>query len=170
MSSMDFQSLPCWAKPELPCAACRLLHRRCTTDCMLAPYFPSDNSDKFSVVHKVFGASNVIKMLHMIEGEWREDAVKSMIYEAYARVRDPVHGCTTAIFYLQSCIEELQEQIQDAERLLLESQEQRNQLLCFLNQPFAPAYEEMSGGGGVENGLFGDSLMFMDRAYGFDSD
>ncbi|XP_020597578.1 LOB domain-containing protein 28-like [Phalaenopsis equestris] len=133
MSSMDFQSLSCWAKPELPCAACRLLHRRCTTDCMLAPYFPSDNSDKFAVVHKVFGATNVIKMLH-------------------------------------SCIEELQEQIQGAERLLLESQEQKNQLLCFLNQPFAPPYEEMSGCGGVENGLFGDSLMFMDRAYGFDSD
>ena len=48
-----------------PCAACRMLRRRCDSNCILAPYFPSDEIEKFSGVHKVFGASNVIKMIQV---------------------------------------------------------------------------------------------------------
>ncbi|KAJ0971748.1 hypothetical protein J5N97_019707 [Dioscorea zingiberensis] len=48
---------------SMPCAACRKLHRRCNQDCVLAPYFPASQPEKFAQVHKVFGASNVIKML-----------------------------------------------------------------------------------------------------------
>lgn len=55
------------AKAELPCAACRTLHRKCSPDCLLAPYFPADEPEKFASVHKVFGASNVIKMLQVSE-------------------------------------------------------------------------------------------------------
>lgn len=51
------------ARPDLPCAACRTLHRKCSHDCLLAPYFPSDEAEKFASVHRVFGASNVIKLL-----------------------------------------------------------------------------------------------------------
>ncbi|KAA3478249.1 LOB domain-containing protein 12-like [Gossypium australe] len=46
-----------------PCASCKLLRRRCAKDCIFAPYFPSDDPHKFAIVHKVFGASNVSKML-----------------------------------------------------------------------------------------------------------
>ncbi|XLT33663.1 hypothetical protein HN873_064955, partial [Arachis hypogaea] len=46
-----------------PCASCKLLRRRCAKDCIFAPYFPSDDPQKFAIVHKVFGASNVSKML-----------------------------------------------------------------------------------------------------------
>ncbi|KAG0495820.1 hypothetical protein HPP92_000511 [Vanilla planifolia] len=128
---------------ELPCAACRLLHRRCSAECILAPYFPAENPHKFVVVHKVFGASHVVKMLQRVEETWREDAVKSLVYEAYARVRDPVHGCTIAIFYLQRCVEELQQQLNEARKCLLESQEQRKQLLCVLNRQSISVEEEM---------------------------
>lgn len=48
-----------------PCASCKLLRRRCTKDCIFAPYFPSDDPQKFAIVHKVFGASNVSKMLQV---------------------------------------------------------------------------------------------------------
>lgn len=48
-----------------PCASCKLLRRRCTKDCIFAPYFPSDDPHKFAIVHKVFGASNVSKMLQV---------------------------------------------------------------------------------------------------------
>ena len=48
-----------------PCASCRLLRRRCAKDCIFAPYFPSDDPHKFAIVHKVFGASNVSKMLQV---------------------------------------------------------------------------------------------------------
>ncbi|KAJ6815147.1 LOB domain-containing protein 4 [Iris pallida] len=76
-----------------PCAACKLLRRRCSQDCLFAPYFPADEPHKFANVHKVFGASNVNKLLQELPVQHRSDAVSSMVYEANARVRDP---CTAA--------------------------------------------------------------------------
>ncbi|KAF3338304.1 putative LOB domain protein 4 [Carex littledalei] len=45
------------------CAGCKHLRRRCTEDCILAPYFPSNNPERFEYVHKIFGAGNVARML-----------------------------------------------------------------------------------------------------------
>lgn len=96
--------------------------------------------------------------------------MKSIIYEAYARLRDPVHGCTTAISYLQSCIEELQGQLKETERLLLESQEQKNQLNSILNEQFAPSKDELCGGIGGEDDLLDENLIFLNSGSGFDMD
>ncbi|KAJ6714242.1 LOB DOMAIN-CONTAINING PROTEIN 3 [Salix viminalis] len=41
----------------------------------------------------------------------RGDAVSSMVYEANARVRDPVYGCVGAISSLQQQIDGLQTQL-----------------------------------------------------------
>lgn len=46
-----------------PCAACKLLRRRCAQECPFSPYFSPHEPQKFASVHKVFGASNVAKML-----------------------------------------------------------------------------------------------------------
>ncbi|KAI7979427.1 LOB domain-containing protein 4 [Camellia lanceoleosa] len=94
-----------------PCAACKLLRRRCAQDCVFAPYFPADEPQKFASVHKVFGASNVNKMLQELPMHQRGDAVSSMVYEANARVRDPVYGCVGAISSLQQQIDLLQTQL-----------------------------------------------------------
>ncbi|KAL7084486.1 hypothetical protein ACP275_14G225600 [Erythranthe tilingii] len=94
-----------------PCAACKLLRRRCAADCVFAPYFPADDPHKFASVHKVFGASNVNKMLQELPEHQRGDAVSSMVYEANARVRDPVYGCVGAISSLQQQIDMLQTQL-----------------------------------------------------------
>ncbi|XP_061356023.1 LOB domain-containing protein 4-like [Gastrolobium bilobum] len=94
-----------------PCAACKLLRRRCAQDCVFAPYFPADEPQKFANVHKVFGASNVNKMLQDLPEHQRGDAVSSMVYEANARVRDPVYGCVGAISSLQKQIDMLQTQL-----------------------------------------------------------
>ncbi|XP_019432352.1 PREDICTED: LOB domain-containing protein 4-like [Lupinus angustifolius] len=94
-----------------PCAACKLLRRRCAQDCVFAPYFPADEPQKFASVHKVFGASNVNKMLQELPEQQRSDAVKSMVYEANARVRDPVYGCVGAISSLQQQVDVLQTQL-----------------------------------------------------------
>lgn len=48
-----------------PCAACKLLRRRCAAGCVFAPYFPPGEPHKFANVHKVFGASNVSKLLQV---------------------------------------------------------------------------------------------------------
>ncbi|XP_038970417.1 LOB domain-containing protein 4-like [Phoenix dactylifera] len=94
-----------------PCAACKLLRRRCAQDCIFAPYFPADEPQKFANVHKVFGASNVSKLLQELPAHHRGDAVSSLVYEANARVRDPVYGCVGAISSLQRQIESLQTQL-----------------------------------------------------------
>ncbi|BAT89834.1 LOB domain-containing protein 4-like [Vigna umbellata] len=94
-----------------PCAACKLLRRRCAEDCVFAPYFPADEPHKFASVHKVFGASNVNKMLQELPEYQRSDAVSSMVYEANARVRDPVYGCVGAISSLQQQVDVLQTQL-----------------------------------------------------------
>ncbi|KAK9151132.1 hypothetical protein Syun_009441 [Stephania yunnanensis] len=94
-----------------PCAACKLLRRRCAQDCVFSPYFPADEPQKFANVHKVFGASNVNKMLQELPVHQRCDAVSSMVYEANARVRDPVYGCVGAISSLQQQINVLQTQL-----------------------------------------------------------
>jgi hypothetical protein len=46
-----------------PCAACKLLRRRCAEECPFSPYFSPLEPQKFAAVHKVFGASNVSKLL-----------------------------------------------------------------------------------------------------------
>ncbi|RAL43086.1 hypothetical protein DM860_009868 [Cuscuta australis] len=94
-----------------PCAACKLLRRRCARECVFAPYFPADEPLKFASVHKVFGASNVNKMLQDLPEHQRRDAVSSMVYEANARVRDPVYGCVGAISSLQQQIDTLRTQL-----------------------------------------------------------
>ncbi|KAF9676966.1 hypothetical protein SADUNF_Sadunf08G0058300 [Salix dunnii] len=102
-----------------PCASCKLLRRRCAKDCIFAPYFPSDDPHKFAIVHKVFGASNVSKMLQELLVHQRADAVSSLVYEANARVRDPVYGCVGAISYLQNQVSQLQMQLAVAQADIL---------------------------------------------------
>ncbi|XAR56897.1 hypothetical protein NMG60_11037533 [Bertholletia excelsa] len=94
-----------------PCAACKLLRRRCAQDCVFAPYFPADEPQKFASVHKVFGASNVNKMLQELPVHQPGDAVSSMVYEANARVRDPVYGCVGPMSSLLLQIDVLQTEL-----------------------------------------------------------
>ncbi|CBI31506.3 unnamed protein product, partial [Vitis vinifera] len=83
-----------------PCAACKVLRRRCDESCILAPYFPPNEPLKFINAHKVFGASNIAKALQELPQPTRADAVSSMVYEANARIRDPVYGCAGTICHL----------------------------------------------------------------------
>ncbi|KAM3311323.1 hypothetical protein ACQJBY_031789 [Aegilops geniculata] len=101
-----------------PCAACKLLRRKCTQGCVFAPYFPPDQPAKFANVHKVFGASNVSKLLNELPVAQREDAVNSLAYEAEARLRDPVYGCVAYISVLQLKIKQVREEIANARKEL----------------------------------------------------
>ncbi|KAG4177413.1 hypothetical protein ERO13_A11G304700v2 [Gossypium hirsutum] len=91
-----------------PCAACKFLRRKCQPECVFAPYFPPDQPQKFVNVHKVFGASNVTKLLNELHPSQREDAVNSLAYEADMRLRDPVYGCVGVISLLQHQLRQLQ--------------------------------------------------------------
>uniref|UniRef100_A0A1J3EKW2 LOB domain-containing protein 3 n=1 Tax=Noccaea caerulescens TaxID=107243 RepID=A0A1J3EKW2_NOCCA len=102
-----------------PCAACKLLRRKCVKDCIFAPYFPAKESYKFAIVHKIFGASNVNKMLQVLSENHRSDAVNAMVYEANARVQDPVYGCVGTISSLHRQLEALQTQLAFAQAELV---------------------------------------------------
>ncbi|KAI5082475.1 hypothetical protein GOP47_0002218 [Adiantum capillus-veneris] len=97
-----------------PCAACKFLRRKCTAECIFAPYFPPEDPQKFANVHKLFGASNVGKLLIELPLCAREDAVNSLAYEADARMKDPVYGCAGAISILQCRVAQLQEELMAA--------------------------------------------------------
>ncbi|XP_047967799.1 LOB domain-containing protein 15-like [Salvia hispanica] len=95
-----------------PCAACKLLRRRCAQECPFSPYFSPHEPHKFASVHKVFGASNVSKMLMEVPESQRADAANSLVYEANVRLRDPVYGCMGAISSLQQQVQVLQAELE----------------------------------------------------------
>ncbi|XP_021744341.1 LOB domain-containing protein 1-like [Chenopodium quinoa] len=115
-----------------PCAACKILRRRCADKCVLAPYFPPTDPLKFTIAHKVFGASNIIKLLQDLPESQRADAVSSMVYEANARLRDPVYGCAGAICQIQKQVSELQAELAKAKAEVVNMQCQQANLLAFI--------------------------------------
>ncbi|KAJ8446809.1 hypothetical protein Cgig2_016119 [Carnegiea gigantea] len=126
-----------------PCAACKFLRRKCQPECVFAPYFPPDQPQKFANVHKVFGASNVTKLLNELHPHQREDAVNSLAYEADMRLRDPVYGCVGVISLLQHQLRQLQMDLSCA----------RSELSKYQNLTFPsaaiPTSATLAGGGGV---------------------
>ncbi|KAH0679428.1 hypothetical protein KY290_021525 [Solanum tuberosum] len=118
--------------PHHPCAACKILRRRCVEKCVLAPYFPPTHPLKFTTAHRVFGASNIIKMLQEVPEDQRADAVNSMVYEANARIRDPVYGCAAIICQLQKQISELQADLVKAQVEIMNVQTQNTNLVALI--------------------------------------
>ncbi|PIN06699.1 hypothetical protein CDL12_20741 [Handroanthus impetiginosus] len=95
------------------CGACKFLRRRCSSDCVFAPYFCYEQAaTHFAAVHKVFGASNVSKLLLHLPLHSRGDAAITVSYEALARMHDPIYGCVAHIFALQQQVASLKEEIE----------------------------------------------------------
>ncbi|XP_021908382.1 LOB domain-containing protein 36-like [Carica papaya] len=100
------------------CAACRFHKRKCEEECVLAPYFPADERQKFDCINKVFGTSRVTKILNRLDASQREAAVKSIVYEAEARLRDPVRGCAGLVSKLLNRLQLVEAELLNARRLL----------------------------------------------------
>uniref|UniRef100_A0A7N0VIA9 LOB domain-containing protein n=1 Tax=Kalanchoe fedtschenkoi TaxID=63787 RepID=A0A7N0VIA9_KALFE len=95
-----------------PCGACKFLRRKCLKGCVFAPYFCHEQgASQFAAIHKVFGASNVSKLLAHLPVSDRSEAALTISYEAQARVHDPVYGCISHIFALQQQVVNLQAQL-----------------------------------------------------------
>lgn len=85
-----------------PCGACKFLRRKCVRGCVFAPYFCHEQgATHFAAIHKVFGASNVSKLLAHLPVTDRCEAAVTISYEAQARIQDPIYGCVSHIFALQ---------------------------------------------------------------------
>ncbi|KAK1378002.1 LOB domain-containing protein [Heracleum sosnowskyi] len=98
--------------PGSSCGACKFLRRKCTRECVFAPYFCYDQAaSHFGKVHRVFGASNVSKLLLHLPVHRRGDAATTIAYEALARMHDPIYGCVSHIYALQQQVACLQQEI-----------------------------------------------------------
>ncbi|KAK2983737.1 hypothetical protein RJ640_024090 [Escallonia rubra] len=105
---------------NVPCGACKFLRRKCVSGCIFAPHFNSDQGTaRFAAVHKVFGASNVSKLLLHIPMNRRHDAVVTISYEAQARLSDPVYGCVSTILALQQQVASLQAELEVVQNQLI---------------------------------------------------
>ncbi|RYR43983.1 hypothetical protein Ahy_A08g040358 [Arachis hypogaea] len=82
----------------------RLHHALHASSFVGSAHFPANNPQLFEYVHRVFGASNVGKILNELPPSQREEAVKSLAFEAEARLCDPVYGCTLQVCILQKIL------------------------------------------------------------------
>ncbi|KAL2488558.1 LOB domain-containing protein 13 [Forsythia ovata] len=130
-----------------PCAACKLLRRRCAEECPFSPYFSPHEPHKFAAVHKVFGASNVSKMLMEVPEPQRADAANSLVFEANVRLRDPVYGCMGAISALQQQVQTLQAELNAvrAEILRYKYREAANTIIASTNAAHSSANSDSNG-------------------------
>ncbi|AEE27971.1 unnamed protein product [Arabidopsis thaliana] len=74
------------------CASCKHQRKKCNNECILSPYFPARKTKEFQAVHKVFGVSNVQKMVRTVREEDRTKLSDSLTWEALWRQKDPVLG------------------------------------------------------------------------------
>ncbi|KAG0484138.1 hypothetical protein HPP92_012222 [Vanilla planifolia] len=102
------------------CGACKFLRRKCGEICIFAPHFSYQQAAAhFSAIHKVFGASNVSKLLAHLPEHHRSAAALTVAYEAVARVRNPVYGCVAQVIALQQQVVSLQEEVESTVAQLL---------------------------------------------------
>ncbi|KAK9022734.1 hypothetical protein V6N11_002977 [Hibiscus sabdariffa] len=100
-----------------------------------------------SLVHTTYWAlqADRIKLSNLQElpVHQRGDAVSSIVYEANARVRDPVYGCVGAISSLQQQINTLQTQLALAQAEVVHLRVRQTAL--FSHHGFGPASPSNSG-------------------------
>lgn len=128
-----------------PCGACKFLRRKCVRGCVFAPYFCHEQgATHFAAIHKVFGASNVSKLLANLPVSDRCEAAVTISYEAQARLQDPIYGCVSHIFALQQQVFNLQAQ-------LASLKEQATQSLCAPSSTRGSLNEKYSGNKVISN-------------------
>ncbi|KAM7280041.1 hypothetical protein ACFE04_007175 [Oxalis oulophora] len=116
------------------CAACKYQRKKCSKNCPLSTYFPPHEPQKFQHAHRLFGVSNILKILKQVTDEEKDDAMKSIIYEADIRARYPVNGCCFVISALEHQLRSVHEQIYYVQSQLAELKHQ--------NPGFAPGPSE----------------------------
>ncbi|KAG2728796.1 hypothetical protein I3760_01G221100 [Carya illinoinensis] len=87
------------------CAACKYQRRKCAPDCILAPYFPHDRQRQFLNAHKLFGVSNITKVIKNLDQPDKDEAMRTIIFQSDMRANDPVGGCYRMIRDLQRLID-----------------------------------------------------------------
>ncbi|KAE8673114.1 LOB domain-containing protein 29 [Hibiscus syriacus] len=69
--------------------------------CLCTLFQLEQAATQFAAIHKVFGASNVLKFLAHLPVSERCEAAVTISYEAQARLQDPIYGFVSLIFAFQ---------------------------------------------------------------------
>ncbi|KAL6559453.1 hypothetical protein OROGR_004570 [Orobanche gracilis] len=109
------------------CAACKHQRRRCKPDCVLAPFFPSDQHELFQSVHRLFGVKHVQNLLKELPSHEKAIAIRSIKFHAAMREKYPVYGCLVEIQHLTYQIQLAEEELQLVLHQLDYYRQQQNQ-------------------------------------------
>jgi len=120
---------------------CKMEQKECLANSTMLYRFLSNDLQKFAILHEVFGACNVIKLIQDLPPDQRIDAINSLVYEASARLQDPALGCTGIIQQLQRQISALESQICTTQAIIQKIRSQQEQLLASITG-FGTAGEE----------------------------
>ena len=126
-----------------PCAACKFLRRKCNPQCIFAQYFPQSEMETFKCVHRVYGASNVAKILADLSPASRQDTVFGLCFEARVVLQDPLYGCPGYIQRLRLENELLDYRILAMENELLDSTDSIIQPFQTIPSDFSNIPQEM---------------------------
>ncbi|KDP21035.1 hypothetical protein JCGZ_21506 [Jatropha curcas] len=74
------------------CAACKHQRRKCNDNCLLKPCFGLERIEEFQAAQRVFGISNLNKMIKSLQAQDRHKAIESVIWEASIWKKDPING------------------------------------------------------------------------------
>ncbi|CAN4100099.1 unnamed protein product [Withania somnifera] len=55
---------------------------QCAPDCVLAPYFPHDRQRQFLNAHKLFGVSNITKIIRHLGQSLKDEAMRTIIFQS----------------------------------------------------------------------------------------
>ncbi|KAL4559241.1 hypothetical protein LXL04_031376 [Taraxacum kok-saghyz] len=132
------------------CAACKYQRKRCTPECALAPHFRPEHTEIFKNAHKLFGVKNILKVLEQIDPAQRNEAMRSMIYQANMRDRFPVHGCYGIIVQLQLQIHQTEKELCEVLSQLEFFKNQRRQHEIVLSPENSRESQQLQLGIGVE--------------------
>ncbi|KAK7840537.1 lob domain-containing protein 22 [Quercus suber] len=94
------------------CAACKYQRRKCGKDCPLAPFFPAEEFKSFQYAHRLFGVSNIMKILKQVHPADREKAMRSVKYESEMWAKFPNTGCYGIVQQLQLRLQEATGELQ----------------------------------------------------------
>ncbi|KAG0453135.1 hypothetical protein HPP92_025799 [Vanilla planifolia] len=96
-----------------PAARASSLRRKCVKGCVFAPYFCHEQrgAAHFAAIHKVFGASNVSKLLMHLPVSDPLRVRRHHLLRGPGPLGDPIYGCVAHIFALQQQVVSLQTQL-----------------------------------------------------------
>lgn len=111
--------------PNQACAACRHQRRKCQ-NCPLSPYFPPNHTQQFLNVHRLFGVSNVMKILKTVDPDMWPHAMETIQFEADVRRKDPINGCLGIIEELRAQLEAYNRELEIIRRQLIHCKQSQN--------------------------------------------